>query len=106
LTVAKTNLWTARSELKDIWNLSNGKLSVEDQIQGVALLPAFRIRSFHGDNTGSNPVGDAKSNQRFTISFAETSQAQKAQLLPVLLTSFAASNLNKDVINFNAPECL
>src|SRR5258708_21754795 len=36
-----------------------------------------RESCFHGDNTGSNPVGDAKYNQRDTISFAETSQAQK-----------------------------
>jgi len=30
--------------------------------------------NFHGDNTGSNPVGDAKSNQKLTLSFARRSK--------------------------------
>ena len=33
---------------------------------------------FHGDNTGSNPVGDAKSNQQFARNFAGYSKVQKA----------------------------
>jgi hypothetical protein len=33
-------------------------------------------RSFHGDNTGSNPVGDAKQNQELTLSLAFHFQAQ------------------------------
>jgi hypothetical protein len=36
---------------------------------------------FHGDNTGSNPVGDANQNQRFATIFARHSRVQKATFL-------------------------
>ena len=45
---------------------------------------------FHGDNTGSNPVGDAKQNQGLRLSFAFRSWVQKGHRSVPFLHPFKA----------------
>jgi hypothetical protein len=50
----------------------------------MALIVAIRASgfNFHGGNTGSNPVGDAKSFQQLTIVLLLYIGTKKAQLVP------------------------
>jgi hypothetical protein len=56
----------------------------------VRCIPVFSdsLVLFHGDNTGSNPVGDAKLKQQLTQTFARRSKVQKATF-PCLFCTLA-----------------
>jgi hypothetical protein len=70
--LGRARIFGAKFAVQERYNQNLFLRVLSGPLQGIAVRPLpcnyYVIQYFHGGNTGSNPVGDAKSFQQLTIS--------------------------------------